>query len=60
VQTINLKLDVFDKFNQAKRIEQYEEKEYLTNSEFINIMIDFMFKDIKVNPKSLPKKPKST
>ena len=47
MQTINLKLDVFDKFNQAKRIEQYEEKEYLTNSEFINIMLDFMFKDLK-------------
>ena len=59
MQTINLKLDVFDKFNQAKRIEQYEEKEYLTNSQFVNIMVDFMFKNIKVNPKSLPKKPKS-
>jgi len=47
VQTINLKPNVFDKFNQAKRIEQYEEKMYLTNSEFIEIMIDFMFKDIK-------------
>ena len=47
MQTINLKPNVFDKFNQAKRIEQYEEKMYLTNSEFIEIMIDFMFKDIK-------------
>tara|TARA_R110002020_G_C15987371_1_gene749007 strand:+ start:182 stop:358 length:177 start_codon:yes stop_codon:yes gene_type:complete len=47
VNTINLKQNVFDKFNQAKRIEQYEEKEYLTNSEFVNIMIDFMFKDLK-------------
>ena len=52
MNTINLKPDVFDKFNQAKRIEQYEEKEYLTNSQFVNVMIDFMFKDIKVNPKS--------
>ena len=59
MQTINLKPNVFDKFNQAKRIEQYEEKEYLTNSQFVNIMVDFMFKNIKVNPKSLPKKPKS-
>ena len=47
MQTINLKPNVFDKFNQAKRIEQYEEKMYLTNSEFIEIMIDFMFIDIK-------------
>ena len=47
MNTINLKPNVFDKFNQAKRIEQYEEKEYLTNSEFVNIMIDFMFKDLK-------------
>ena len=47
MNTINLKQNVFDKFNQAKRIEQYEEKEYLTNSEFVNIMIDFMFKDLK-------------
>jgi hypothetical protein len=47
VQTINLKSNVFDKFNQAKRIEQYEEKEYLTNSQFIDIMLDFMFKDLK-------------
>ena len=47
MQTINLKPNVFDKFNQAKRIEQYEEKMYLTNSEFIEILIDFMFKDIK-------------
>ena len=47
MQTINLKPNVFDKFNQAKRIEQYEEKEYLTNSQFIDIMLDFMFKDLK-------------
>ena len=47
MQTINLKSNVFDKFNQAKRIEQYEEKEYLTNSQFIDIMLDFMFKDLK-------------
>ena len=47
MQTINLKPNVFDKFNQAKRIEQYEEKEYLTNSQFVDKMVDFMFKDLK-------------
>ena len=47
MQTINLKLDVFQKFNQAKRIEEYEEKMYLSNSDFVNIMLDFMFKDLK-------------
>jgi len=47
VQTINLKPNVFDKFNQAKRIEEYEEKMYLSNSDFVNIMLDFMFKDLK-------------
>jgi len=47
VQTINLKSNVFDKFNQAKRIEEYEEKMYLSNSDFVNIMLDFMFKDLK-------------
>ena len=47
MQTVNLERNVFDKFNQAKRIEQYEEKEYITNSEFIDRMIDFMFKDLK-------------
>ena len=49
MNTINLKLDVFKKFNQAKRIEQYEEKETLTNSQFVDSMIDFMFKKIKVD-----------
>ena len=43
MQTINLKPNVFDKFNQAKRIEEYEEKMYLSNSDFVNILIDFMF-----------------
>ena len=47
MNTINLKPNVFDKFNQAKRIEQYEEKEYLTNSQFVDKMVDFMFKDLK-------------
>ena len=47
MNTINLKLDVFKKFNQAKRIEEYEEKMYLSNSDFVNIMLDFMFKDLK-------------
>ena len=47
MQTINLKPNVFDKFNQAKRIEEYEEKMYLSNSDFVNIMLDFMFKDLK-------------
>ena len=47
MNTINLKQNVFDKFNQAKRIEQYEEKEYLTNSQFVDKMVDFMFKDLK-------------
>ena len=46
MNTINLKLDVFKKFNQAKRIEEYEEKMYLSNSDFVNIMLDFMFKKI--------------
>ena len=49
MNTINLKLEVFKKFNQAKRIEEYEEKMYLSNSDFVNIMIDFMFKKIKVD-----------
>jgi len=49
VNTINLKPEVFKKFNQAKRIEEYEEKMYLSNSDFVNIMLDFMFKKIKVD-----------
>ena len=49
MNTINLKSDVFKKFNQAKRIEEYEEKMYLSNSDFVNIMLDFMFKKIKVD-----------
>ena len=29
-----------------------KKKNTLTNSQFVNSMIDFMFKDIKVNPKN--------
>ena len=43
MNTINLKLDVFKKFNQAKRSEEYAEKMNLSNSDFVNILIDFMF-----------------
>ena len=49
MNTINLKLEVFKKFNQAKRIEEYEEKMYLSNSDFVNILMEFKFKKIKVD-----------
>ena len=37
------------KFNQAKRIEEYEEKMNLSNSDFVNLLMDFKFKKIKVD-----------
>ena len=49
MNTINLKPNVFAKFKQAKICEEYEEKDEMTNSEFINIMIDFKFKKLRVN-----------
>ena len=49
MNTINLKPEVFKKFNQAKRIEEYEEKMFLSNSDFVNILMNFKFKKIKVN-----------
>ena len=51
MQTINLKPNVFKKLKQAKIIEEYEEKDEMTNSEFVNIMIDFKFRNLRVDKK---------
>ena len=49
MNTLNLKPNVFKKLKQAKIIEEYEEKDEMTNSEFVNIMIDFKFKKLRIN-----------
>ena len=46
VNTINLKPDVFEKFNKAKLIEQYEEKMKLSNSDFVLILLNSNFKKL--------------
>ena len=51
MNTINLKPNVFKKLKQAKIIEEYEEKDEMTNSEFVNIMIDFKFRNLRVDKK---------
>ena len=51
MQTINLKPNVFKKLKQAKIIEEYEENDEMTNSEFVNIMIDFKFRNLRDDKK---------